>query len=91
MKASLIFLQIPFRKIHDLELLCRELPDGWTLAEDPARFSDLSDWAVEPRYPGDLPEATIADAEEAVELARNSYDTTLEDLKRHGYEPEENS
>ncbi len=90
-KASLVFLQIPFRKTHDLELLCKELPEGWALREDPARLSSLSDWAVEPRYPGDLIEATEADARNAVEQARDVYETTLEDLKRHGYESEENS
>ena len=86
-KASLIFLQIPFRKTHDPEFSCKELPNDWTLAEDPARFAELSDWAVEPRYPSDLPEVTAEDAREAVELARYSYETTLEDLKRRGYEP----
>ncbi len=90
-KASLVFLQIPFRRTHDLELLCKGLPEGWTLGEDPARLSSLSDWAVEPRYPGDLMEATEADARNAVEQARDVYETTLEDLKRHGYEPEENT
>ncbi|MGH3087929.1 MAG: HEPN domain-containing protein [Rubrobacteraceae bacterium] len=70
MKASLVFLQIPFREIHDLEALCKELPDGWTPAENPARFSDLSDWAVEPRYPGDSQEATKEDAKTAVVEAR---------------------
>lgn len=34
-KASLIFLQIPFRKTHDLEILCQELPEGWTLGKEP--------------------------------------------------------
>ncbi len=90
-KTSLIFLQIPFRKTHDLELLCKELPDDWTLAEDLGRFANLSDWAVEPRYPGDLPEATREEATSAVEQARGIYETTPEDLKRHGYEPEEDS
>lgn len=84
-KGSLIFLQIGYPKTHNIQLLCERLPDGWTLAEDPARFSGLSDWAVEPRYPGDLLEATEEDAKAAVEEAREAYETTLEDLERHGY------
>ncbi len=36
-------------------------------------------------------EATEADARNAFEQARDVYETTLEDLKRHGYEPEENT
>lgn len=87
-KGSLIFLQIGYPKTHNIQLLCERLPDGWTLAEDPARFSDLSDWAAEPRYPGDLPEATEADAKAAVEQARKVYETTLEDLEKHGYRKE---
>lgn len=86
-KGSLIFLQIDFPKTHNIRLLCERLPDGWTLAEDPARFSALSLWAVEPRYPGDLQEATEADAKAAVEEAREAYETTLEDLKERGYTP----
>lgn len=90
-KGSLIFLQIDFPKTHNLSQLCRLLPDGWVLGEDPDRFSDLSNLAVEPRYPGDMPEATVEDARSAVRQAREAYDTTLEDLERHGYEPEENT
>ena len=90
-KASLVFLQIPFRRTHDLELLCGELPKGWTLGEVPEDLSGLSGWAVEPRYPGDLMEATEADARDAVEQAKSVYETTLEDLKNHGHEPEKSS
>lgn len=86
-KGSLIFLQTGYPKTHNIQLLCERLPDGWTLAEDPARFSDLSDWAVEPRYPGDLPEATEEDAKAAVEEAREIYETTFADLGRNGYAP----
>ena len=88
-KASLIFLQIRFAKTHELELLCNLLPDGWQLKENPSEFSDLSDWAVEPRYPSDIPEATKEDAETAIEQAREVYEKTLEDLKHHGYAPED--
>ncbi len=86
-KGSLIFLQIGYPKTHNIQLLCERLPDGWTLAEDPARFSGLSDWAVEPRYPGDLREATEEDEKAAVEEAREVYETAIEDLERHGYNP----
>jgi HEPN domain-containing protein len=88
-KASLVLLGIRFRKVHDLELLCQELPEGWTLSEDPERLSELTVWAVEPRYPGDLPEATEDDARTAVELAREVYETALRDLEEHGYDRKE--
>ncbi len=85
-KASLIFLQAGFPKTHNLQLLCNLLPESWRLRNDPSRFSDLSDWAVEPRYPGDIREATEDEAEAAIEQAREILQMTLEDLKRHGYD-----
>lgn len=87
-KASLVFLQTPFPKTHDIQLLCELLPEGWILGGDPARFSGLSRWAVEPRYPGGVREATIEDAEVAVEQARAIYEAALENLRRHGHEQE---
>lgn len=93
LKASLIFSGIGFRKTHDLESLASTLPEGWSAGEDAASLADLTVWAVEPRYPGDLPEATKEDAESAVEQARNVYETILKDLDDHGYgqdDPEPN-
>lgn len=90
-KASLVFLQIPFPKTHDLNRLRDLLPEGWDVKEDFPDLAELSKWAVEPRYPSDVIEATREDATSAVDQARNVYETTLEDLKRHGYEPEKNS
>lgn len=84
-KASLIFLGTRFRKVHDLELLCRELPEGWALSEDPERLSWLTVWAVEPRYPGDLPEATEDNARTAIQQAREVLEVTIKDLEGHGY------
>lgn len=62
------------------------LPEGWRLKENPSSLASLSEWAVESRYPGDLKEATRQDARTAVAQAREVYETTLEDLERHGYE-----
>ena len=59
------------------------------MSEDPGRLSGLTVWAVEPRYPGDLPEATADDARSTVELAREVFEITLRDLKDHGYDQKE--
>ncbi len=88
-KAVFVFLQVDFPFTHNLDRLRDLLPDGWTLKEDFPDLARLSAWAVEPRYPGDVIEATHHDAETAVEQARNIYETTLEDLKQHGYRPED--
>lgn len=85
-KASLIFLGVSFRKVHDLELLSQELPNDWALSKDPERLSWLTVWAVEPRYPGDLPEASEDDANTAVDQAREILEMTLEDLEKHGFQ-----
>ena len=85
-KASLIFLGESFRRVHDLELLSQELPKDWALSKDPERLSWLTVWAVEPRYPGDLPEATEDDARAAVRQAREILATALKDLEDHGYD-----
>lgn len=88
-KASLIFLGIGFRKTHDLEALSALLPGGWTLRERPEVLAELTVWAVEPRYPGDMQPATDDDAREAVRQAREAYETTLDDLYSHGYGEED--
>lgn len=85
-KTIFVFLQVRFSRTHDLETLCNELPEGWRLAEEPPRFSGLSGWAVEPRYPGDLVDATEQDARNAIEQARSVYEMALEDLEAHGYD-----
>jgi HEPN domain-containing protein len=89
LKASLVFLQIAFPKTHDLNRLRDLLPEGWTVKEDFPDLAELSTWAVEPRYPGDIIEATRQDADTAVEQARDIHATTLEDLNRHGYTPDD--
>jgi HEPN domain-containing protein len=88
-KASLIFSGIGFRKTHDLESLASTLPEGWSVGEDAASLADLTVWAVEPRYPGDLPEATKEDAEAAVEQARKVHARMVKDLEDRGHGQED--
>lgn len=75
---------LPFT--HNLDRLRDLLPEGWAVKEDFPDLAELSEWAMEPRYPGDLREATQEDAKAAVELAHKVYETTLKDLEAHGYE-----
>lgn len=90
-KAALIFLQTEFPYRHDLDFLRTLLPDGWLLKENPQDLAELTAWAVRARYPGSSREATEEGAKTAVEQARGVLDTALEDLKRHGYLPEESA
>ena len=62
LKAILVFLQIDFPRSHDLDLLRHLLPEGWQVKSHPPDLAELTEWAVEARYPGDWPEATLSDA-----------------------------
>jgi HEPN domain-containing protein len=87
-KAALVFLQVEFPHRHDLALLRTCLPDDWLLKKTPTDLDDLSQWAVEGRYPGIAREASEDDAETAARLAREAYEAAIQDFKRHGYEPD---
>ena len=84
LKGALVFLHVDFPKSHDLDLLRRFVPEDWRLKSDPEDFAELSEWSVEARYPGDWPEATPADAQRAVALARDVPRIMADDLGHHG-------
>ena len=88
MKALLIARDTEFPKTHELLGLSRLLPEMFDPGVGVRELAELSKWAVEPRYPGNVPEATQSDAEAAIKQARAVYYTTLEELKTHGYTPE---
>lgn len=68
-KAALVFQQIEFPRSHDLDLLARLLPLNWQSVLTDVDLSELSQWAVESRYPGDWPELFSVDAVRALEMA----------------------
>lgn len=75
-------------KTHDLTALARAL-GGWALQEPRPDLDDLSVWATFPRYPGDWPEATGADAVRALTTARQVVRSVAEELARSGYETDD--
>ena len=83
-KAVLVFLQIDFPRRHDLDALRNLLPSGWKLKEEQPDLADLTEWAVEARYPGDWPDATEADARSTVQQAQAIWESVCADLSRHG-------
>ena len=84
LKAVLVFLQIDFPRRHDLDMLRNLVPVGWRLKEELPDLAELTEWAVEARYPGDWPEATGSDARSAVQQARAVWLSACADLARHG-------
>ena len=90
LKAVLIFLQIDFRRTHDLNVLRDLLPESWQLKTALPNLKDLNRWAVEARYPEKMREATKAEASTAVEQARAVWTSVSAELTEHGYHVEQN-
>jgi HEPN domain-containing protein len=84
LKAVLVFLQIDFPRRHDLALR-NLIPVGWPLKEEHPDLADLTEWAVEARYPGDWPDATEEDARSAMQQARAVGQSGCRDLASHGF------
>ena len=84
LKAALVLAGVDFPFRHDLDSLRNLLPDGWSVKELLPDLAELTEWAVEARYPGDWPEATREDAVKAVAQAHTAYNQVIEDLGHHG-------
>lgn len=87
LKAALVCQVIPFPFRHDLDALRNLLPDEWRVKGDHLDLAELTEWAVEARYPGDWPEATPEDARRATSQARAVLESVVADLTRHGISP----
>ena len=85
LKAALIFLQIDFRRTHDLNVLRDLLPENWQLKTALPNLKDLNRWAVQARYPDAVQEATETDASTAVEQARVVWTSVSTELTQHGF------
>ncbi|MDD4892163.1 MAG: HEPN domain-containing protein [Phycisphaerae bacterium] len=84
-KAGLTLLQIAFPKTHVLDALRNMLAEDWATRRECPDLADLTEWAVESRYPGDWPEATASEAADAVAKARLVVEAIDRDLVRHGF------
>jgi HEPN domain-containing protein len=80
-KAQMAFLtwhkQI-FRKTHDLRVLGEAcvIIDA-TLEDVSISVAQISGYAFETRYPGSRADPTVAEAQEAIKLAREMYDAVI--------------
>jgi HEPN domain-containing protein len=70
LKASLIFLEIEFPRVHDLGVLLSLLPQDNRPSLTVMEEERLTDYASVNRYPGDYEPITRQAAEEAVAIAR---------------------
>ena len=70
LKALLIFHKIPFRFVHDIaELLTILEQNGVSLPESIQMAAELSDYAVEARYPGPMEPVTEDEYKSAIKTA----------------------
>jgi HEPN domain-containing protein len=83
LKALLVFHQQEFPKTHDIAELLDILAkvDKHTAAKL-ASVDELNPFAIEARYPGDLPEIDLQAAKEAVSLAEVTKINVLQALKQ---------
>lgn len=84
LKGALASQQIQFPFRHDLDALRNLLPDDWAIKQRQPDLAELTEWAVEARYPGDWPDATVEDARRAAAQARAICECVVADLARHG-------
>ena len=84
LKAALVLEGVEFPFTHDLDALRNRLPDGWHVRSTHADLAELTQWAVETRYPGDWPETTELDAVRAEEEVRSVHDSVAAEFRQRG-------
>ena len=82
LKAALVLEEIDFPYTHDLNALRNLLPDIWPVRFVHPDLTQLNQWAVEARYPGEWPEATESDAVRAESQARATRDSVVAEFQR---------
>ena len=85
LKSIFAFTDQRIVKSHDLDMLLSLIPEGWNTKSNFSDLSELSIWAVESRYPGDMPDATEEDADSAIALAEAILHSVEDDLRKHGF------
>ena len=81
-KAILVFEEVNFPKNHDLDRLRDLIPDGWKFKETFPDLAELTVWAVESRYPGDMPDVVEHEARETLRLAESVFDTVKAEFEQ---------
>ena len=69
LKASLVHSAIQFRKTHDLVVLVALQPEPVRSEVGNLDLQRLQQWAVDARYPADLPDITVGEAAAVIAIA----------------------
>ena len=70
LKAALVAGATPFRKTHDLVVLMGLVSSSLAVDLDGVDVLVLVPWAVDGRYPGELPDATPAETAQVLNVSR---------------------
>lgn len=84
LKAVLVFAEVKFPRSHDLEQLRGLVPFDWRFRDSLPDLSELTQWSMEARYPGDWNEASPAQAAVALEQAHIIVLGVRADLRARG-------
>ncbi len=85
LKSAYVFLNMEIPRSHNLNMLKNLLPVEWGVSAHLPDLSALSFWAVESRYPGDLPDATDDDADAAIRSAETVLAFIEQRLQERGF------
>ena len=80
-KAILVFEEVNFPKSHDLDRLRDLIPEGWKFKKAFPDLAELTIWAIESRYPGDVPDVLESEARETLHLAETVFDAVKAELE----------
>lgn len=84
LKAALLLEDVDVPRWHNLDALRNILPEGWSVKHECPDLAELTEWAVEARYPGDWPEATREEAARAVAQARDVVASIVRGFAQRG-------
>lgn len=73
LKAILVFLNMDYPYTHDLDRIRETIPAGWRVKTTYPKLYGLTIWAVETRYPAEMPDIVEADARQALQMAEGIY------------------
>lgn len=83
LKAILVLMEIEFPFTHDLDRLRDLVPEGWRVKTQCPDLAELTVWAVESRYPGDIPDVVAEDANQALAQAERVYRAAEENISEY--------
>jgi HEPN domain-containing protein len=83
LKGLLIFYGVEPEFTHNIELLINELKKFTDIPENINEATDLTNYAVQTRYPGEYDEITKEEYEKAVKIAKDCLDWVENIIKKN--------